>query len=974
MDAGGFLLFTISLGTAWLIYVTNGTDGLQSVLTAHNLGRQDSSGNSQSKLDLTLDADGGLVSQSETPLQQQAEIPTPDVDPNDLPDPNQLWPQSRSQPSLELNTPASGTTDESSDNIVSATYDGSNNTPMFRLASDETTSVPAFDSAPAVDTSQDEPVGFTSPILPQLDTDQEITDSNPTAFADTPAEANSFDGSSAEANYGGADSFDAGSSTPALTNDSTLPSDSGAEPLLSGDYSDSVMDTDNPFESSEPSLDKTTSDSVPSASLGGPIFDAGEFDEDTAAPYVDNTPNLPRDSNGDEDFPDIGAAIVGDNPVSDQDNSEDGFVLEQGIVIEQNEYDPIPQPEKDADAGSDTDADSGMEQNPDADPSPLTTGDNQRGIWWDAGHRRELFHRSQTRALTLYEALSLAVTMAPDLQVLNADMEIAKHVVREESAAFDWTTFLESAWNQDSTPVSSSLDGAQRRIRERNWTMRGGVRRRNDLGGQVAIGQQFGIRNSNSQFISPNNQGTGRLTADYTQPLLRGHGRNINRAGISISELNRDIAEDNMMAGVESHLFDVASAYWNLSLQRSRLVQAERALERAMQLVKFMKNRQQIDVRQNQLIRAEGAALQIESIVVEAEHDAKTSQETLLRLIYGSQFSGFSDFEVIPTTTLEEMPVHSDIDFEVEQALKNRSEIQAAIRSIRTATIRSRIAENDILPQLDLVLSGYAAGLHPRNDIGNAFRNQFTEGEPGFSAGFNFEFPYHNRAAKAVSDQQQIAIKRFEKEFETVVADVTLDVRSEFLNVERNLQLTMVNEQRLKRTAQELDVLEKRFELLIDGTRVSDLYLDNLVQSQQRLVDSEYGLLLARTQLALSQIRLIRGKGMLHTLSMQANTATPHQIPQHPSQQQMMHYENQYPVQPNSGHHDINNPIEGGEYYLPPTQQPHAPPTQQPHAPLKRVPTPPQRPARQNPARPAPAPVTNEQLPMASGRYNSYRE
>lgn len=495
----------------------------------------------------------------------------------------------------------------------------------------------------------------------------------------------------------------------------------------------------------------------------------------------------------------------------------------------------------------------------------LDQPNNGHVFWWDVAMQQPLLHSGPSRTMELHDALLMAVQLAPELQVLRADHAIAEQVVRQREANFDWTTFLESSWNRDNNPVGSTLDGTQGRLSQSTWSMRGGVRRTNRYGGELQLSQQLGYLNSNSQFIVPNNQGTGRISFDYSQPLLRQQGILYNTSPIALADIGREIAHDNLMAGIENHLLNVANAYWVLVLNRGRLVQNRKGLQRATTLFKSMSGRKDVDVRPSQIARAESSLLNNKSMVVEADHETRRSQETLLRLIYGSSYTEQA-MEVIPTTPVRYQVEVTDPTLHVQDGVRNRSEIQAVLQEIRSATLQKQLATNEVLPELNLVLSGYSAGLKGNTNIVGAVENQFNSSVPGFAVGVEFEMPYRNRAAKAAADQRRIAVERFRKQFETVVADVTLEIRSQLLNVSRDTRLSDVRKEALQLTGKELEHLETRFKLLIDGNEVSDLYFDNLVQTQQRFLAAEFSVLLARVQLAQSQMQLLRGKGMMHSL------------------------------------------------------------------------------------------------------------
>ena len=117
----------------------------------------------------------------------------------------------------------------------------------------------------------------------------------------------------------------------------------------------------------------------------------------------------------------------------------------------------------------------------------------------------------------------------------------------------------------------------------------------------------------------------------------------------------------------------------------------------------------------------------------------------------------------------------------LQTALRNRPDISGAIREMRAAGVRLKMAKNEMLPKLDMILSTYVAGLEGDSRIGSAFGNQFSEGEPGYSAGFIYEFPLGNRAARTRFDRRQLeankALFEFQATVEAGLTDVELAVR-----------------------------------------------------------------------------------------------------------------------------------------------------------------------------------------------------
>ena len=117
----------------------------------------------------------------------------------------------------------------------------------------------------------------------------------------------------------------------------------------------------------------------------------------------------------------------------------------------------------------------------------------------------------------------------------------------------------------------------------------------------------------------------------------------------------------------------------------------------------------------------------------------------------------------------------------MSQALQSRAEIDQAIQKVRAAGVRLSVAKNELLPILDVVLESYLSGLRGGNDIGRAWVDQFSVGEPSYSAGIRYEIPFNNRLAKNRHQRRRLemrqAISQFEFQVETLMSEVDIAVR-----------------------------------------------------------------------------------------------------------------------------------------------------------------------------------------------------
>lgn len=500
--------------------------------------------------------------------------------------------------------------------------------------------------------------------------------------------------------------------------------------------------------------------------------------------------------------------------------------------------------------------------------------------WWEPDLTQSMLPGRQPLPMSHEDALADALQEAPELKILHADWYIQMQEEFRRCAAFDWTTFLDSVWNRDSNPVGSQLDGAANRLRSRSSSVSAGIRRLDRSGGQLELSQQMGTLSSNSQFISPNNQGNSRLALSYERPLLRGAGVDYNTGGLRLAQLDKDIAFDRMQAGIQDHLLQTSRAYWSLVLTRGDFVQKVNSWSRAKEIAQEMETRLEVDVTPAAMDRARFEVANRLAQSIQAEHDVVAAQEVLLELIYASRYPEFAELEVLTTSLPPHAAALVNLESRSAAAVQSRSEVHQAVREIRAAAVEYDLATNEIMPQLNLVVSGYSAGLRPDFNIGNALTDQFSTGEPGVGVGLDFELPYKNRAANAAAEQRRVAVTRMQRELQAIVGEVKGDVRQQA--IQHNKFAATLPQQRhsLLLAVRLMNQSQTRRDFLADGVRVGELYLNDLLQLQNRLQAAEFQYLSSQISTAVAQSALQRSIGNLGAeLPVTTNNSGPASVP-----------------------------------------------------------------------------------------------
>jgi outer membrane protein TolC len=204
-----------------------------------------------------------------------------------------------------------------------------------------------------------------------------------------------------------------------------------------------------------------------------------------------------------------------------------------------------------------------------------------------------------------------------------------------------------------------------------------------------------------------------------------------------------------------------------------------------------------------------------------------------------------------------------DIPSSVEQAIQNRPEINQAMRQVQASGVRYNLSKNELLPTLNLVLETYTAGLRGNSNLNNAFTDQFGEGEPSYSVGLQYEFPFWNRAAQARYQRRRLELRQMEAQFRTTLETLKLEVEVASREVTTLFREVDAKYRAMDAARTEVDYLQDRWELLPGDDRSASLLLEDLLGAQERLTGAEYEFLDAQLSYSLAQMTYKKAIGSL---------------------------------------------------------------------------------------------------------------
>lgn len=492
---------------------------------------------------------------------------------------------------------------------------------------------------------------------------------------------------------------------------------------------------------------------------------------------------------------------------------------------------------------------------------PLPTTQQSRYVPGEAEPRSvlpghgELPPEGPAVVMSLQEIVHRAIVSNYDIRVAAYDTAVDQTRVMEAEGHFDPTLFAGYQFERidkmiapteatvptgkidpnkispsDFTTIVSTFD------KEAISTVQGGIRQNTLSGAQVELKEQM----VNSWFdpqrsVLPTSW-DNELVLTITQPLLQNYGVEVNEARITISRNNQRVSLLDFRKTVEDTVLQIEKIYWQLVQAEENVATQRRLVEASDQTSELLFHRQQNDVTAVEIQQANAATESRRAELQAAEQQLGDLSDQLKDLMNDPQYPVSGSVMIQPVDTPIESELHFDIDEQIEAGLENRLELgqqQVRIKSSETAL---KVAKNNLLPTLNLQGSITVDGLAA--DPGEAFSKQGDFNHIGFVAGFQFEFPLGNRAARAIMAraiaQRDQAIASYGSLMEKVALDVKAAARQVetswrqlryYRNARFGLEKTLADLQR-QQDAGDLPFTSESVQLRLD-------YQERLAQAEQ---------------------------------------------------------------------------------------------------------------------------------------------
>lgn len=500
--------------------------------------------------------------------------------------------------------------------------------------------------------------------------------------------------------------------------------------------------------------------------------------------------------------------------------------------------------------------------------------------WWLRGQRNTIGRTTASQNITLEDLYVRAIRYSAQIKVFSDLPLIRETGIREAKGAFDTNSFLSAKFGRRDEPVGNTLTtGGAARFKQDEWEFEAGLRKKIVTGGEISLSQKLFRTDNNSIYYVPNPQSRGALELNVVQPLLKGAGVGYNRSIIEIAKIDSEVAMSEFIRQSESHLQEVARAYWSLYAARVTYLQKLKLLEETGKLADEVKSRSQIDAQGAQIFRAQSAVASRKADLIRSEAAIRNAQDRLKALTNDPSLLPGSNTELIPGDRLVLADEPVDAQSAAATALRTRPEIHQSFMQLRAAMVREKMSKNELLPELNLVLQGSLNGLDD-GSYGGAYGRQFDTGGPGWGVGLVFSVPLENNAARARYERRRIEHRQQVAQLQTTVDTVLLEVKISAREVATAYREALAKYAALTAYMEDIATLEARRSVQpfmdpavaavmspeatknAQASQTTD-YIDRMLDAQDRRAIAEEDFIQAAANYQVALVNMQRAKGRL---------------------------------------------------------------------------------------------------------------
>ena len=442
------------------------------------------------------------------------------------------------------------------------------------------------------------------------------------------------------------------------------------------------------------------------------------------------------------------------------------------------------------------------------------------------GREKEVPVSSGTIAVTVEEAILLALQNNRTLRIAELNPPIRRTFEEEEEADFDPVLSAGAQFAREKAQVRARASAGFIDETASEGVASANVSKFFPTGTTVSVG----ILGERSWSDLYSDQYASRVGLSVTQALLQGAGTGVNLASLEQTRLDTQASEYEFRGFAEALVAQVEETYWDYALAKRQIQIFEKSLAVAEQQLAEIEEMIAVGrMAEMEVIAAQAEIASQRQGLIEAQGTMATTRLRLLRLLNppGPNLWG-REVELlyrpaVPDVTLDQVQTH------VEVALRLRPDLNQARLAVERGELEIVKTKNGLLPKMDFFITLGKTGYS--DSFGKSVEN-IKEDYYDVLAGIRFEYPIRNREARARYDRSILRQDQITESLENLTQLVELDVRSAYIEV------TRAREQIAASTATRR-LQEEKLRIETEKVRVGRSTVFLVSQAQRDLLSSE---------------------------------------------------------------------------------------------------------------------------------------
>jgi outer membrane protein len=460
---------------------------------------------------------------------------------------------------------------------------------------------------------------------------------------------------------------------------------------------------------------------------------------------------------------------------------------------------------------------------------------------------------SRVVRLSLEDAIVRTLAGSPAIQVVSFDPAISREDMVQAAAAFDVLIFGNARLEKGDRKRYASTLPPQTDVRN----FETGLRQTLPTGTRWEL-TWGATRDWDSRGFSTSvTKYEPTVNVEVVQPLLRGGWTDFNLGRLRIARLAHKSQMQAFRSEVEGVITEVYRLYWQLHQARRELGIQQRLVVWSEKTVKMIKGRKDLDAGIVQIKQGESALASHRGTLARLEKVVYDVQDQIGVLLGDTQINAMGKFYIIPTTPFDKGPVVINVADQLAAALKHNPTLAQGRLAIEASGIQIKVAENDLLPRLDLTASGTLQGMGGTRHSAN---RELTSGDyASYTVGLEFEYPLGNRAKKSLLRARKLDRSKSIASFQQNADQIAASVKERVRQVRMALKTLEYEQLAVAAYQAELDGLD-----VLQETRKGGMdpeFLELKLRSRERLAQSERSALQALVDYNSAVIELRRVTG-----------------------------------------------------------------------------------------------------------------